>query len=132
MRSYRLSVSACTSSGGGRRFRTQPSTTAVSRQLPHPGGEFESPSPSKTDASRPELVSGAIITAPPRFIRTDSKSFEQFPIRSGPTKALLEHLPDQAGFLVGLNVLEPVQDLPHDLQVRRPLADGAPALKARD
>ena len=66
MRSYRLSVSACTSLGGGRRFRTQPSTTAVSRQLPHPGGEFESPSPSKTDASRPELVSGAIITAPPK------------------------------------------------------------------
>jgi hypothetical protein len=69
---------------------------------------------------------------PPRLIRTDSKSFEQFPIRSGPSKALLEHLPDQAGFLVGLNVLESVQDLPNDLQVRRPFADSAPALKARD
>ena len=79
---------------------------------------------------RTEQVSGTMCFGPPRFIRTDSKSFEQFPIRSGPSKALLEHLPDQAGFLVGLNVLEPVQDLPHDLQVRRPLADGAPALKA--
>ena len=92
------------------------------------GWQFESPSPPKNDESGPEQVSGAIIVAPPRFIRTDSKSFEQFPIRSGPPKAPLEHLPDQAGFLVGFNVLEPVQDLPRDLQVRRPLADSAPAL----
>lgn len=96
------------------------------------GWQFESPSPPKNDESGPEQVSGAIIVAPPTFIRTDSKSFEQFPIRSGPSKALLEHLPDQAGFLVGLNVLESVQDLPNDLQVRRPFADSAPALKARD
>jgi len=44
--------------------------------------------------------------------------------------ALLEHLPDQTGFFIGLNVFEPVQDLPHDLQVLRALADGASALKA--
>ena len=93
---------------------------------------FESPSPSKIDASGPEQVGGAVFTAPPRFIRTDSKSFEQFPVCSGPLGPLLEHLPDQAGLLVGLDVLEPVQDLPHDLQVRRPLADGVPPLKARN
>jgi|GEM_PF-6754791 len=91
-------------------------------------GQFESLAPPKNDASGPEQVSGAIIAAPPRFIRTDSKSFEQFQIRSGPPKPPLEHLPDQAGFLVGFNILEPVQDLPHDLQVRRPLADSAPEL----
>ncbi len=55
-----------------------------------------------------EPVYDGVCFAPPRLIRTDSKSFEQFPIRSGPSKALLEHLPDQASFLVGLNVLEPV------------------------
>ncbi len=46
--------------------------------------------------------------------------------------ALLERFPDQTGFLIGLNVFEPVQDLSHDLQVLRALADGAPALKACD
>ncbi len=46
--------------------------------------------------------------------------------------ALLKHFPDQTGFFIGLNVFEPVQDLPHDLQVLRPLADGAPALQACD
>ena len=71
------------------------------------------------------------------LLRQDS--FELIPSRSNnfqsvrrPQGVSLEHLPDQAGFLVGLNVLESVQDLPHDLQVRRPLADGAPALKPRD
>ncbi len=93
---------------------------------------FESPSPSKNDASGPEQVGGAKIAAPPRLVRTYSKSFEQFPIRSWPPEALLEHLPDQAGFFVGLYVLEPIQNLPHDLQVRRPLADGAPPLEACD
>jgi hypothetical protein len=44
--------------------------------------------------------------------------------------ALKEHLPDQTGFFIGLNVFEPVQDLPHDLQVLRALADAAPALKS--
>ena len=42
--------------------------------------------------------------------------------------ALLERFPDQTGFFIGLNVFEPVQDLPHDLQVLRPLADGAPVV----
>ena len=46
--------------------------------------------------------------------------------------ALLEHLPDQTGFFIGLNVFEPVQDLPHDLQVLRALPDGTPALQACD
>jgi hypothetical protein len=46
--------------------------------------------------------------------------------------ALLERFPDQTGFLIGLNVFEPVQDLSHDLQVLRAPADGAPALKACD
>src|SRR5574343_1760278 len=94
-----------------------------SKAAPCGRGQFESPASPKNDASGPEQVGGAIIAAPPRLIRTDSKSFEQFPIRSGPSKALLEHLPDQAGLLVGLNVLESVQDLPNDLQVRRPFAD---------
>ena len=65
--------------------------------------------------------------------------FELIPSRSnnfqcvrGPFGALLEHFPDQTGFFIGLNVFEPVQDLPHDLQVLRALADGAPALKACD
>ena len=44
----------------------------------------------------------------------------------------LEHFPDQTGFFIGLNVFEPVQYLPHDLQVLRALADGAPALKSGD
>ena len=46
--------------------------------------------------------------------------------------ALLEHLLDQTGFFIGLNVFEPVQNFPHDFQVLRPFADGAPALKACD
>lgn len=46
--------------------------------------------------------------------------------------ALLEHFPDQTGLLLGLNVFETVQNFPHDLQVLRSLADGAPALKACD
>ena len=46
--------------------------------------------------------------------------------------APLEHFPDQTGFFIGLNVFKPVQDLPHDLQVLRALADGAPALKECD
>ena len=46
--------------------------------------------------------------------------------------ALLEHFPDQTGFFIGLNVFEPIQHFPHDLQVLRALADGAPALKSRD
>ena len=65
--------------------------------------------------------------------------FELIPIRSNNLQlvraslsALLEHFPDQTGFFIGLNVFEPVQDLPHDLQVLRALADGAPALKACD
>jgi hypothetical protein len=37
--------------------------------------------------------------------------------------ALLEHFPDQTGFFIGLNVFEPVQDLAHDLQVLRALAN---------
>lgn len=50
----------------------------------------------------------------------------------GPSlSALLEHLSDQAGFLVGFNVFESVQDLPHDRQIGRPLVHGMPALKAR-
>ena len=105
------------------------SARATARLWP---ANFESSASKKSDAYGPEQVGGAIVAAPPRFIRTDSKSFEQLPIRSGPPGPLLEHLPDQAGFLVGLNVLEPVQNLPHALQVRRPLANGAPALKACD
>jgi hypothetical protein len=46
--------------------------------------------------------------------------------------ALLEHFPDQTGFFIGLNVFEPVQNFPHDFQVLRALADGAPALKVFD
>ncbi len=46
--------------------------------------------------------------------------------------ALLEHFPDQTGIFIGLNVFEPIQDLPYDLQVLRALADVAPALKSRD
>ena len=46
--------------------------------------------------------------------------------------ALLEHLPDQTGFFIGLNVFEPVKNFPHDLQVLRALADGPLALKACD
>ena len=36
--------------------------------------------------------------------------------------ALLEHFVDQTVFFIGLNVFEPVQDLPHNLQVLRALA----------
>lgn len=43
---------------------------------------------------------------------------------------LPHHLPDQAGFFVGLNVFGPVQDLSCDLQIRQSLANGAPALGA--
>ena len=32
------------------------------------GGQFESPTPSKNDASGPEQVSGAIIAAPPEQV----------------------------------------------------------------
>lgn len=105
----------------------------MGRKRSHSGGSSSNPRPYQK-TMHPDLsrLVGLEIAAPPRLIRTDSKSFEQFPIRSGPSKALLEHLPDQAGFLVGLNVLESVQDLPNDLQVRRPFADSAPALKARD
>ncbi len=46
--------------------------------------------------------------------------------------APLERFPDQTGFFISLNVFEPIQNFPHDLQVLRALADGAPALKARD
>ena len=44
----------------------------------------------------------------------------------------LELFPDQTGFFIGLNVFESAQDFPHDLQVLRALADGAPTLKACD
>ena len=37
--------------------------------------------------------------------------------------ALLEHLPDQTGFFIGLNVFKPVQNFPHDLQVLWALAE---------
>ncbi len=46
--------------------------------------------------------------------------------------ALLEHFPDQTGFFIGLNVFEPLQDFPHDLQIMRSLADCALALRACD
>jgi len=37
--------------------------------------------------------------------------------------AHLEHFPDQTGFFIGLNVFDPVQDLPHDLQVLRAITN---------
>jgi hypothetical protein len=64
--------------------------------------------------------------------------FELIPSRSNRFQSVrgllvyLEHLPDQTGFFKDLNVFETVQDLPHDLQVLRAQADGAPALKACD
>ena len=45
--------------------------------------------------------------------------------------ARLEHLPEQAVFLVGFNVFEPVSNLPHHLQIRLSLADGVSTLKPR-
>jgi len=37
--------------------------------------------------------------------------------------APLEHFPDQTGFFIGLNVFEPVKDLPHELKVLRAIAN---------
>ena len=64
--------------------------------------------------------------------KTISNSFQVVRTISNPlgvtSVPFLEYLPDQTGFFIGLNVFKPVQDLPHDLQVLRALADGAPAL----
>ena len=56
--------------------------------------------------------------------------FELIPSRSNnlqPVRATLgaplEHFPDQTGFFISLNVFEPVQDLPHDLQVLRAITN---------
>ena len=90
---------------------------------------------------RPQVLNRLVLGKLRRFViwyvlaRQDY--FELIPSRSnnfqfirGFRDAHLEHPPDQAGFLVGLNVFEPVQHFPHDLQVLRALADGAPALKS--
>lgn len=65
------------------------------------------------------------LVGPYAVLRLDH--FELVPSRSNSFRsirdfpgALLQHPPNQAGFLVGLNVLEPVQDLPHDLQIGGP------------
>jgi hypothetical protein len=74
-----------------------------------------------------------------KYVLPRQDYFELIPSRSnnfqfirGFRDAHLGHFPDQTGFFVGLNVFEPVQDFPHDLQVLRALADAAPALKACD
>ena len=74
-----------------------------------------------------------------RYVLGRQDYFELIPSRSNnlqPVRATLgaplEHFPDQTGFFIGFNVFEPIQDLPHDLQVLRALADGSPALKACD
>jgi hypothetical protein len=64
--------------------------------------------------------------------------FELIPTRSNRFKSVLgllvylEQFPDQTGLFIGLNVFEPVQHFPHDLQIRLTLPDCAPALKACD
>jgi len=51
--------------------------------------------------------------------------------RGTPEKAASQERLDQARLFVGLNVLDPVEDLADDLQVRRPFSDAAPTLQPR-